>query len=873
MTARDRFVEFFAEANDGAQPYPWQCELVERVADTGKWPDIAAPTGAGKSAVIEAHVFLGAERAAGRLAVRPPRRLILVSPRRVLVDDQFDRAVRLAGLLTDAVQDGGGSALEQAAAALLSLQTAPVADSRPRPLLVWTLRGGLLLDNGWRLDPAACQVICATPLMWGSRLLLRGYGASRASRNLEAGLLGHDAVAIVDEAHLHRRLVETARAISSRASGSLGLQVVAMSATQATDSSQLGLSERDLADDALRRRVRAVKRIELVEVDEWGREVEREVVEQARAAAGTGTVGVFVNEVPSALHVAAALADHGHTVELVCGRLRPADLARLRDRRPRLLSPAGDPEVDFLVTTQSLEVGVDLDLPAMITVLASASALAQRAGRLNRSGRLAESTLRVVAPMTTAHAARSAQRGAGPYSSEELADARAWLTGLHGTISPEAVTASELPLPARPVLPMLRRADLDTLSMTSDVQSADPDPDLYLQDPEEALPEVFVIARRHLELDASVVRAALVACPPRQHELARLRPGKTLNRVAAAVADQAWVITARDGVTAAVPLNETDSLDPGDTLVVPDGALICTAGVVGLDEHSGRTGPLDDVLAETQPGAARDSVIALPVDEVAPIVAADPIVGTRVGRQALAEVLDAHREEALAGRMRRHRRLSELELSWCAGDDGVQTGLLVTRDMRVRADQITLTVPSEPVSVDAHQADVEHRLSTLLHALSPDPGEMPTDELLVAARTHDEGKRHPRFQRRMGADDVPLAKPRPGHIPDRGDGWRHEQLSAAFAAHASAGNALIVTLVAGHHGHGRLLFDRRADDLLDGWLECPEPVAEWVARLYGPMGEYELLRAAAQDRYGVHGLAWLEALLRCADMQISREGR
>jgi CRISPR-associated endonuclease/helicase Cas3 len=144
---------------------------------------------------------------------------------------------------------------------------------------------------------------------------------------------------------------------------------------------------------------------------------------------------------------------------------------------------------------------------------------------------------------------------------------------------------------------------------------------------------------------------------------------------------------------------------------------------------------------------------------------------------------------------------------------------------------------------------------------------------VLAARTHDDGKRHPRFQRRMGAGEIALAKPAPGHRPDRGDGWRHEQLSAAYAAAASEGDALVVALVGAHHGAGRPLFDRRAEELLDGWSECPEDVRAWVDRLFGPLGRYELLRERAQRELGVHGLAWLEALLRCADMQISREGR
>lgn len=871
MTLLGRFAAFFASANDGATPYPWQCALVDRVATTGRWPDISAPTGSGKSVVIDVHLFLVAEHAAGRLTARLPRRLVLVAPRRVLVDDQFDRAARLATRLTQAADRQDGSPLAAAGAALRRLRTA-ASDGQPAATLgVWRLRGGVLLDNGWRLEPAACQVICATPQMWGSRLLLRGYGATRVSRNLESGLLGQDAVAIIDEAHLHERLVHTARSVARGATGPLALQVVSMSATQPPGPGQIGLTDEDFTDPALERRVRALKAIELIEVEEWSRDAEAALVTRARTGHDHGTVGVFVNDVPTALNVAAALGEGGHTVELVCGRMRPADVSRLRRRRPGLLSPQGDAEVEFLVSTQSLEVGVDLDLPAMVTTIASAAALAQRAGRLNRSGSLRESTLAVVVPQKLGGKDDGALVGSGPYSLEELVDGRRWLARLGASISPDAVAASALPLPQLPTLPRLRAPDLETLAMTSDVQSADPDPELYLDVPQREIAEVGVIARRHLELDEDVVRAALTSCPPRPHEIATIRFGKALDRITDRVRDDAWVVRARDGEIAALRLAEAHPPLPGDTLVVPDGAPICTAGVVGIREGKGLAGGLDDVLSEAPPGTSQDQVVPLDAAEIDAIVTDDPVLGSRASRAALVDMLDALGSSEIAARLRRHRRLSEIELAWCGGAQATR-GLLVVRDMRARAEQAPGIAAAEPVTVEDHQAAVERRMGALLDALMLEELEALAQPLLLAARVHDEGKRHPRFQRRMGAIDVMLAKPRPGHVPDRGDGWRHEQLSAGYAAHASSGDALVVVLVAGHHGRGRPLFDRGATDLLDGWAQCPETVQQWVVELFGARGRYELLRAVVQRRFGIHRLAWLEALLRCADWQISREG-
>ena len=514
MPVVDRFAAFFVAANEGARPYPWQCALVEEIAETGRWPDIAAPTGAGKSSVVDVHVFIVAEHASGRLTVRPPRRLVLVAPRRVLVDDQFERATRLAVALA-AADPSTDSPLSAVAAALRPLCTS--VDSPAAPLGVWRLRGGVRLETGWRLEPAACQIICATPQMWGSRLLLRGYGASRASRNLESGLIAHDTVAVVDEAHLHERLIDTGRNLVVRGQEPAPLQVVAMSATARPRAGQMALSDADLADPGMARRVNAVKRIECVTVEDLRREAEAALVSAARSVAGHGTVGVFVNDVPTAVGVAGALGADSAAVELVCGRMRPADLQRLRGRRPGLLTATGDPEVEFLVSTQSLEVGVDLDLPAMVTMIAPASALAQRAGRLNRSGRLPDSTLTVITLPELSDLDPERAPCSGPYDATDLIAGARWLETLGGSISPRAVAAAGLPERPRPPLPALRSVDLETLELTSEIQSADPDSNLYLEDPRHATPEIGIVARRHLELEPEVVSAMLTACPPRAH--------------------------------------------------------------------------------------------------------------------------------------------------------------------------------------------------------------------------------------------------------------------------------------------------------------------------------------------------------------------
>jgi CRISPR-associated endonuclease/helicase Cas3 len=865
----ERFDSFFAAVNNGQAPYPWQCELVERIARDGRWPEaISMPTGSGKSSVVDVHVFLVAERARRRQAgetgiARPPRRLVLVAPRRALVEDQFERATRLAALLADPPDD---PVVAEVAEALNSLCSADDED-RASPLGVARLRGGVRLDLSWRLDPTQCQIICATPQMWGSRLLLRGFRGSRRARNLESGLLGHDAAVVIDEAHLNERLVATARRVAENGAGSLGVQVVAMSATRgAPDAVQL--KERDLEDERLAKRVRATKRITMVRVADWRRDAPVALAEQAKRLAGAGTVGVFVNTVAMALDVAGRLDG---TVEVVCGRMRPADVDRLRDSRPGLLDARGNADVDFLVSTQSLEVGVDLDLPAVVSALAPASALAQRAGRLNRSGKRDDAEFVVVAPSELDES--EIDRSFAPYTARSIIDAARWLEQLDGDASPDRINATPLPVDPQIPVPTLTRVELETFAMAGVELAADAEADFYISEPLTREPAtVSIAARDYLDYPESVVRDVLLAAPPRAHELADMALGRQLGLVLNA-ASGAWRIHTDNGERAAAPLKSAEELKPGDVVVVPAGSKIMTGNVIGLVGRSAGE-QITDVMAERRDGPP-DAVIPLDIKDVEPIRADDATLSGRAARRALADLVAVTAPD-VARRLR--GRLSDVDVRWCA-DPSVdeKRGLLVVVSTAKEGVLPRGAVRgTELVALDAHCDAVSRRLEEILDRLDADPSDLGATraQLLDAGRLHDAGKVHPRFQARMGADGSgpPVAKPVPGHRADRGDGWRHEQLSAAVAWAESERDPIPTVLVASHHGHGMPLFDRSPEAVLDGWDGCDARVEDALKELFGPCGRYELERARLERALGLHRSLHLQALLRCADMQVSREG-
>src|SRR5690554_3459219 len=150
MTPRFGPMDFdaFYRAVYGYSPFPWQRMLAERVA-AGEWPAcIDLPTASGKTACIDIAVFALACQADRPIEERTaPRRIFFVVDRRIVVDEAFDRAERLAGELAKA----RGGILRAVADRLRSLST---ADESERPMIATRMRGGVALDDGWVRDPS-----------------------------------------------------------------------------------------------------------------------------------------------------------------------------------------------------------------------------------------------------------------------------------------------------------------------------------------------------------------------------------------------------------------------------------------------------------------------------------------------------------------------------------------------------------------------------------------------------------------------------------------------------------------------------------------------------------------------------------------------
>ena len=835
------------------------------------------------------------------------------------------------------------------------------------PLVAQRLRGGAPLEDDWARTPTQPTILCSTVDQVGSRLLFRGYGVSDRMKPIHAGLLGTGSLMLLDEAHLAEPFRQTLDAV--RKLGRAKTKVALLSATPGDKAIRpFELSEGDRNHPELGKRLGVRKPTALKPPVRGGvRAAAERFALEARAMAGRlrkrgvhpAAVGVVVNRVALAREIFTALDDDDSTdAVLMIGRSRGVD----RDSIAKSLDPFRTGQRDraearplFVVATQCLEVGVDLDLDGLVAQAASLDALRQRFGRLNRAARPIDAEGAVIAlsgdiakkaddpvygdriRLTWDALGAVAESGMVDFGVEALPE-RLERAGL----DPDGL-ASE-----RPDAPVLMPAYLDLWSQTSPPPAADPEVGLFLHGAQRTAAGVSIvwrgdISKTDLEGKTGIdLKQVVRLLPPRAAEAVELPlwvARAWLRRPEDAHADISDV-PEREPHTAppsqdsdrrafrwlghddpCTGVVSADDLRPGDLLVVPSDYGGCDSFGWAPESSS----PVVDVADKAaEPWWGRRCAVRIapglvqPEDQwqrISDVLVAEDVNGLDlVDRLVAALPPEVSEDEMQAGSrpgdvrrpleaLRRAKGRIDVHLPYADGPKGGAI-LVAERGISERPDT-SAAIPSteddtashtssRPVCLDKHGTRVARFVSGFVEALGLDNVR---DDLRLAAHLHDAGKADPRFQTMLAGGDPwnrpdgpPLAKSgrswspqawiRAG-LPKR---WRHEAFSVQMArTHpelaAARDPALVLWLIGSHHGLGRPFFD-----FLDPAPERPLPcldVADW--RLpedgLGPQSlgfdfggaDWPSLFCDLKRRYGIWGLAHLEAILRLADHRASEE--
>jgi CRISPR-associated endonuclease/helicase Cas3 len=531
----ERFGEFYRELHPERTPYKWHeraaMELAQGTAwhEGAIWGALSAPTGAGKTTLIECFLFSLACSMGHDMV---PRRLFWVVDRRNVIDQVFTHAQAVADKIAEA---NPGGLVELVKNRLDRLADGTTQDG---PIQVRLWRGGLsgeatldlqgyttendshggpggkkntraLLRSerlGAPLSPCACAIVCSTVDQLGSRLLFRGYGVSRRSRPIEAALTGMDSLIVLDEAHLSGAFEATASAIANVQRDKLAhpavdqkqrdrstlvrpMQVLPVTATRAArhdDRRTFELNPAEQADPALLKRLTAERPATLLPT-------RNPVLTCATAAhecanEGAMVIGVVANRVANARTIANALRNHGEVL-LIIGPSRPLDRVHLLDKIPDREARRGDEPPMFVVGTQTLEVGLDLDFDALVTECAPLQSLIQRFGRLDRAGDLAQAGRPgrgvIVQPPKVSGAATTATYAAAATATWEFLNGEAERAELDFSAEKAARMLATAPAEARelkqPTPPLLQPWHIELLSQTSHTPKPDPDVAVFLR--------------------------------------------------------------------------------------------------------------------------------------------------------------------------------------------------------------------------------------------------------------------------------------------------------------------------------------------------------------------------------------------------------
>ena len=996
----------FFRAVHGYSPFPWQQALVDHLAEHDDWPEVLdLPTGCGKTAALDAAVFHLALRFEAPACAA--LRMALVVDRRLVVDDAYGRAKKIGRVLEEPTQVAveGRPVVAEVARRLQRL-----AGDGERPLMVRRLRGGAPLESDWTRTPMQPTILCSTVDQVGSRLLFRGYGVSHRMKPVHAGLLGKHILILLDEAHLSEPFRQTLRAL--REIGKADIRTVVLSATPgASPTPPFRLTKADYAHPELKSRLDASKpaTLEVVRgdpVEAFVKAACKTVEQLKREGIAAPAIGVVVNRVGLAREIFEQLIESGQetgsSAVLMIGRSRGVGMDRLdkaldsirtmnRSRKPITSAPAGsrssDPQPSpvqeapdgtnpgalFVVATQCLEVGVDVDLDGLVTQAASFDALRQRFGRLNRSGRPISAMGMVLAlaqdiKKSTDDAVYS-DRIAKTWTAlleigrDKIVDFG--LLALERRLWECDLDVANLAAP-RSQAPVLLPAYIDLWSRTSPPPAADPEVGLFLHGVERLSADVSLVWRGDIEagdlarngpkhrpdfvglLRLVPPRAAeMVQIPlwsakgwlrrsPNHEELTDISDAIERDSVQGPNHDRGSGRRAFRWAGADDPrtgLVAPDDLRPGDILVVPCEYGGCDA--YGWAPRSEKHVP--DVADEAaRPFRRRRHAVRIARDIVSndeqwariSAILADEVAD---GHDLLKRLLDALPSElssertdgnddddtvwprqvreplealndARGGRIDRHLYSSGLpdrgvilEAPNGLVNDGLADSASSEAGPATEDDSLSHS-SRRAVSIDAHTGHVVDRVRRFVGMLNLSAPL--ASDLQLAAFLHDIGKADRRFQTMLGGGDPWNRQDGPALAKsgrrwqkgawERADlprGWRHEARSVRMAKEhprfvEAHDPSLVLWLIGTHHGFGRPFFnfaDPNEDRVVNETALVGPNGNEKPSAGPGPQSlafefkgrDWAALREALHKRYGVWGLAHLEAVLRLADHRAS----
>lgn len=916
------FAAFFRDIH-GCEPFPWQQRLTGHVLTRNEWPKVIdLPTGTGKTAVLDTAVFA--------LAVRhnhAPRRIVFVIDRRIVVDQVCERAQRIAERIEDAktpvlkcvrerlhALSGGNPLCVAALRGGIPLDN----DWAHRPDQPWIMVstvdqfGSRLLFRGYGVTPGMRPIHAGLAGNDCLVILDEVHLSVPFAETLAA------VSALPSPSDLPRRFAV--------------VEMSATPSDRTADRFTLDFVEDIDGCDELRLRVSASKKARLQSVqrpDSLPAAIVRIVGsvdrEARKAGRSPGSVGVVVNRVRTARDTFRALAEEGYSAFLLTGRMRPLD----RVCTLAAIGPAVAPdrekndELTVVVATQAIEVGADFSFDVLITECAPVDSLRQRFGRLDRRGRCLARTGKAAQAWILGPKSITASKKGDPIYGhavkatwDEL-EARA----IEGRVDVGPLALVDFPEEAsapKRYAPLLLDTHMNAWVQTRPEPLVQPSVEWFLHGMNEnnISPEVFVVWRRDRSSEA------LRLVPPRQTEFLPV----PIDAV------KLWLADGSEIEVADAPHSEAgeSSLDvsnheaniacvrwegfgedpsrvsvgdirPGDILVLDTAQGGLSAGT--WDPAARDT--VSDLGDAAQVAYGRRATLRLDPEleevESPPLPSqeseADEPLRERIEQWLDQQELNDDEQNFMAKAVASFRRgFVHATIGASDGADDKAYYVLIegsAANERQAVDEALLDGSDEAgsltgsgVPLRCHLEGVGERAAVIAQRLGIPPKLVA--DLRLSGRLHDLGKVDSRFQEQLvGGDPVemtmrkePLAKSLPGtkRVRCYPKGMRHELASVALAAsnhavlNAAHDRDLVLHLIGTHHGWARplppVIEDSAPQELayvVDGHaLASSSNLVEGSLALDMADRFWRLV-----ERYGHHGLAWLEAILRLADHQQS----